>query len=162
MRDNFASDLSLETGLIYTLLQTDFSNSGFATTDARLVLHYLGIPVGINMKLWKNKQWEIYVSGGGMIEKGLRSIYQQVQTYPNATWMTTADTSIDGFQFSANAAAGVSYKLNNRFGIYFEPQLSCYFQNNQPISIRSNQPLVFGLNIGLRYELKPLIHEKSN
>ena len=153
IRNKFSEILSIETGLIYTYLQTDFSNSGFTTTDARLGLHYLGIPLSLNMKVWNNPKWEVYISGGGTIEKGLRSIYQQTQNNTYQTWVTTAQTNIDGLQFSANSALGVGYKIMPKIGIFFEPQFSYYFQNNQPISIRSHQPAVFSMQVGLRYNL---------
>ena len=153
IRNKFSERLSIETGLIYTYLQTDFSNSGFTTTDARLGLHYLGIPVSLNLKVWNNPKWEVYVSGGGTIEKGLRSIYQQTQNNTYQTWITTAQTNIDGLQFSANSALGVGYKIMPKIGVFFEPQFSYYFQNNQPISIRSHQPAVFSMQVGLRYNL---------
>ena len=154
VRNKFSERLSIETGLIYTYLQTDFSNSGFSTTDARLGLHYLGIPVNLNVKVWNSPKWEVYVSGGGTVEKGLRSIYQQTQNNTFQTWITTAQTNIDGFQFSVNSAVGLSYKVMPKIGIFFEPQFSYYFENGQPISIRSHQPTVFGLQIGLRYNFK--------
>ena len=156
IRDNFSKNLSLETGLVYTYLQTDFSNSGFLSTDARLSLHYLGIPLKLIVKLWNNKQWEVYVSGGGTIEKGLRSVYQQNQTTSFQTMVTTAETNISGLQFSLNTAAGVSYKINRNLGIFFEPNFSYFFNNDQPVSIRSKQPDVFSLELGVRYDLNPL------
>lgn len=155
VRDNFSKNLSIETGLVYTYLQTDFSNSGFVTTDARLGLHYLGIPLKLIVKLWNNKQWEVYVSGGGTIEKGLRSVYQQNQTSSFQTMVTTAETSITGIQLSLNSTAGVSYKINRNLGIFFEPNFSYYFNNDQPVSIRSKQPDVFSLELGVRYDLNP-------
>ena len=155
VRDNFSKNLSLETGLVYTYLQTDFSNSGFVTTDARLGLHYLGIPLKLIVKLWNNKQWEVYVSGGGTIEKGLRSVYQQNQTSSFQIMVTTAETSITGVQLSLNSGAGVSYKINRNLAIFFEPNFSYYFNNNQPVSIRSKQPDVFSLELGVRYDLNP-------
>ena len=156
VRDNFSKNLSLETGLVYTYLQTDFSNSGFVTTDARLGLHYLGIPLKLIVKLWNKKQWEVYVSGGGTVEKGLRSVYQQNQTSSFQTMVTPAETSITGIQLSLNSAAGVNYKINRNLGIFFEPNFSYYFNNDQPVSIRSKQPDVFSIELGVRYDLNPL------
>lgn len=153
IRNKFTEMLSIETGFIYTYLQTDFSNSGFTTTDARLELHYLGVPLSFNIRLWNNSKWDIYISGGGTIEKGLRSIYQQTQNNTFQTWVTTAQTNIDGFQFSANSAVGLGYNISPQISLFFEPQFSYYFENNQPISIRSKQPSVFSLQVGLRYDL---------
>ena len=153
VRNKFSETLSIETGLIYNYLQTDFSNSGFYSTDAHLSLHYIGIPLSLNVKIWNNPKWEVYVSGGGTVEKGLRSIYQQSQNSTNISWITTAQTNIDGFQFSVNSAVGVGYKIMPEIGIFFEPQFSYYFENNQPISIRSHQLSVVSMQLGLRYNL---------
>ncbi len=153
VRNKFSETLSIETGLIYTYLQTDFSNSGFTTTDARLSLHYLGIPVCLNVKIWSNPKWEIYVSGGGTVEKGLRSIYVQTQNYSYQSFITTTRTNIDGLQYSVNSAIGIGYRIFPKTALFFEPQFSYYFDNNQPISIRSKQPAVFNMQIGLRYNL---------
>lgn len=153
LKDNFSKNLSLETGLVYTYLQTDFSSNQFVTTDAKLGLHYLGIPLKLIVTLWNTRRWEVYISGGGTIEKGLRSVYQQNSMNTFQTIVSSAETNIDGFQLSLNSAAGVNYKINSHFGLFFEPNFSYYFNNNQPVSIRSRQPDVFSLEIGVRYNL---------
>ena len=152
VRKNMTKALSLESGLVYTYLLTTFENNGSQQNNARLHLHYIGVPLNVIVKLWNNPNWEIYLSGGGMVEKGIRSVYVQNQYVFNQTITTTAATNIDGVQWSVNGAVGTTYKIRRNLGIFFEPKIAYYFNNNQPISARTEQPVVLGLTAGLRIQ----------
>lgn len=145
--------LNIESGLVYTNLSSTFQTTGVFTNDATLTLHYLGIPVNMIARLWRSNKWELYASGGGMLEKGLRSVYVQHQNMGNQIITTTANTKIDGLQWSVNSGLGLTYKIQPKLGLYFEPKLSYFFENNQPVSTRTDQPVSFGLSFGLRFEL---------
>lgn len=153
VRKEITNHLDVETGLVYTYLSTSFEENGISHYDASLSLHYLGIPVNLIVPVWKDKKWEVYFSGGGMVEKGLRSIYIQNEYIGSQIITTDARTKIDGFQWSANATLGGMYNLYRNIGIYFEPKFSYYFDNDQPISARTDQPVVFGLTAGVRFKL---------
>lgn len=142
----------IESGLVYTYLSTAFKNSAVQQNSANLHLHYIGIPANLIFQVWKNPKWNAYLSGGGMVEKGVRSIYIQKQFIGNQIITTTAATNIDGFQWSTIAAVGITYKIQEQLGIYFEPKVSYFFNNNQPISARTDQPVVIGLTAGLRFQ----------
>ncbi len=149
-RKNFGKYWGLESGLIYTYLSSSF---GWSSYDVRQRLHYIGIPINVAVYLWNNNpNWKIYLSGGPMIEKGLRGVYMQKNKQGNWTHTTTVKASLDGLQWSLNSALGVSYRFDKGFGIYFEPRLSYYFDNDQPFSIRTDRPLFLGINMGLNYE----------
>jgi hypothetical protein len=141
---------SLESGLSYTYLTTRLSGNSTADYTAVLDLHYVGLPLNIITSLMSEKHWEIYVSTGTTIEKGLRSDFKQYEDYGNTLYATEANTSIDGIQMSVNASLGISYRLNQNLSVYLDPKLSYYFENDQPFSIRSELPMLFGLNTGLR------------
>jgi len=153
VRKNLNKTLSVESGLLYTYLLSTYDNQGMQRSDAKLHLHYVGIPVNLVARVWHNTKWEIYVASGGTIEKGLLSNYIQNQYFGNQTYTTTVQQKIDGFQWSLNASMGATYKLQQKIGIYFEPKLSYYLNNNQPISARTEQPFIIGFNAGLRFEL---------
>ena len=152
IRKNLDKTISLESGLVYTYLSTNFENNGVQQNNARLHLHYIGIPLNLVGLVWRNSKWDIYFSGGTMVEKGIRSVYIQNQIYENQTITTTASTNIDGFQWSVNGAIGTTYKLQRNIGIFFEPKISYFFDNNQPISARTDQSTVIGLTAGLRFQ----------
>ncbi|MDR2917730.1 MAG: PorT family protein [Tannerella sp.] len=147
VRKKLNKTLGLETGLIYSFLSTDMEIRGNRSYDATLNLHYLGIPVNLIVDLWNNRRWNIYVSGGGMAEKGLQSVYKRYDTYGKEK------NSISGLQWSLNGGIGVSYNFFKDMNLYVEPGVSYYFDNNQPISKRTEDPFNFNLRIGLRYDL---------
>jgi len=150
VRKQLNKTLSLESGLVYTYLLSTFENSGVQRSEAKLHLHYIGIPVNLITELWENSKWEVYLSTGFMAEKGIQSLYVQSQYFGAEVVTTTAKTNINGIQWSINGGVGVSYKIKKQLGIYFEPKFSRYFDNNQPVSARTDHPFVFGLSAGLR------------
>ena len=151
VRKSLGKNSGVETGLIYTYLASHYEWSGY---DVQQSLHYMGIPV--NMVVYivnSNPNWRIYFSGGGTVEKGLRAIYRQEKQIPREHRITTVRSSIYGLQLSLNSALGVNYRLGNNFGIYFEPRAGYSFDCNQPISIRTEWPFHYGINLGLNYQL---------
>lgn len=140
--------LSLQSGVVYTYLLTDFQASSYS---AKLNLHYLGVPLNLKLQLWHNKKWSVYASGGAMVEKGLKSTYVQQQKNENQLIETVVSTKIDGFQWSVQAATGITYNLYKEFDMYLEPKLSYHFDNKQPISTRTDKVLAVGLGAGVRF-----------
>lgn len=143
---------SLESGLTYTYLQSRFENEDPLSTNAKLHLHYIGVPLHIVNRIVNREKWDFYISAGGMVEKGLRSIYIQEINNGNATFTTDARTGIDGLQWSLSGAMGTTYKINEFLGWYLEPKITYYLDNNQPMSSRTEKPFVLGMNTGIRFE----------
>lgn len=144
---------AVESGLVYTYLLTKLSGSRVGDYRADLNLHYLGLPVNLVASLLKEKKWEIYLAAGGMIEKGLRSDYNQYQNFDGTEITTDANTAVEGVQWSLNGTLGVSYAIGKQISLYLDPKLSYYFENEQPFSIRKELPLLIGVNAGVRMSL---------
>lgn len=151
VRKELSKRVGLETGLVYTYLSTKFSGYSKQNKDARLSLHYLGIPVNAVVNLWDNPKWNIYLSGGVMMEKGLRAIYVQNSHQKAGIFTSTEKKGIGGLQWSLNASLGISYRIYRDWSLYVEPRLSYYFENYQPASIRTDEPVIVGLGAGIRY-----------
>ena len=140
----------MESGLTYTYLSSRFE---WSDCNVHQSLHYLGIPVNLVVYLWNtNPNWKIYLSGGFMVEKGLRAIYRQERQITSEHRITTVRSHIDGLQWSLNGGLGINYRLEKGWGIYFEPRVGYSFDSNQPVSIRTEYPIYFGFNLGLNYE----------
>ena len=126
---------SVESGLTYTHLSSDITTTienNTCTTEQRL--NYIGLPMNISYDLWKGRNFGLYISAGGMIEKSL-------------------DTS--SWQFSLNGAAGAEYKLTDFLSLYAEPGLGYYFKDGSITpTIYQDRPLNFNLSFGLRFNLK--------
>ena len=160
VRKNFNKYLAIETGFTYSFLQSKFKeNSEWRHRDATLKLHYLGIPLNAVTYLLNKPQWNVYFSLGGMMEKGIVQDYVQHTTYKypylydnQPVHSISLQDDIPGLQWSVNTSFGINYKIYRNIGIYFEPRIIYYFKNNQPVSVRTETPLLVGLNAGLRFE----------
>ena len=86
---------------------------------------------------------------GGCIEKCVSNHYNGV--YDNLD--INHKTTVEGIQSSVKLGLGVEYSPVKFLGIYIDPSLRYYFDNNQPRSIRTSQPLSFGVEAGLRFKL---------
>lgn len=151
VRKRLNRTLGIETGLMYTYLSTDFKINGATNNyDATLNLHYLGIPANLIVNILDKRQWNIYVSGGGMVEKGLQSVYKQRTIYKSDN--NKEKNSVSGLQWSLNGGIGISYNFYKDINLYIEPGVSYYFDCNQPISKRTEDPFNFNLKLGFRYD----------
>ena len=150
-RKSLGKNGGVESGLIYTYLSSRFEWEGYHVNQS---LHYLGVPVNMVVYFGNAKSnWRVYLSGGFMVEKGLRAIYRQERLTGSEIRNTTVKSRIGSLQWSLNGALGVNYRLEKGWGIYFEPRVGYSFDCNQPISVRTEMPLFFGINMGLNYEL---------
>jgi hypothetical protein len=150
----FFRNVGVESGLVYTYLRSDFKWSKTADYNSYQNLHYIGIPVNLTVYFGENKSGlRVYLSGGFTVDKCVRAVYSQDEQMWNQTRNTTVKSSISGLQYSANGAMGVNYRLEKGFSIYFEPRIGYWFKSSQPISIRTESPVSFGINLGLNYEL---------
>ncbi|MDR2086075.1 MAG: PorT family protein [Dysgonamonadaceae bacterium] len=143
---------AVESGLVYTFLSSRFENKE-SNKSATLKLHYLGVPLNLHTKITGSRwsKWGLYLATGIMLEKGLWSHYSQSEHFLNSVENISFTQKIDGWQWSLNAAFGIEYKLIKNYGIYFEPKVSYYLKNNQPESARTENPLIIGINAGVRY-----------
>ena len=123
--------LALLTGINYAWLYSEFTKEN-TTTDQHL--HYLGVPVGVAYQLWANRRFQCYVSGTVMLEKCLNE----------KPW-----------QWSVDAGAGAEYAITQQVGLYFEPSLGYYFDDNTSFEhYYKDHPLAPSLMFGLRMHIE--------
>jgi len=145
--------LSIETGLTYSFLSTSFRSLDRHAYTANLKLHYIGVPVNLVADVWRfSPQCKIYAGAGAMVEKGIKSEYSQ-DVSVTRQYITNVD-DIGGFQWSLNASVGISYSMYKNLSFYLEPRVSHYFDNNQPVSIRTEKETIVGMSAGFRYDFK--------
>ena len=147
------SRLSLESGLTYTILMSDIkegSKNNYYTGNQ--TLHYIGIPLNVRYKVFSWKKLDLYASAGVLTEKRVAGKIDKNYVLQNNTEKTEKETiASHPFQFSANIGAGIQYSLTHRVGLYVEPGMSYYFDDNSPVeTIYKEKPLNFNLNLGLR------------
>ncbi len=156
-RYNITGRLGVETGLTYSILsssvKTGNSETGNNWSTGSQTLHYLGIPLNIAFNILNSRYVNIYVTGGGMMEK---SISGNIKTdeYVDGKFARTLTTNISpkGLQWSVNAAAGVQANILPQLGFFVEPGVSHHFKNGSRVrSIYTDKPTDFSLGFGLRY-----------
>lgn len=156
-RYNITGRLGVETGLTYSILSSSVkignSETGKSWSTGSQTLHYLGIPLNISFNILNSRYVNIYVTGGGMMEK---SISGSIKTdeYVDGKFDRTLTTKISpkGLQWSVNAAAGVQANILPQLGFFVEPGVSHHFKNGSRVrSIYTDKPTDFSLGFGLRY-----------
>jgi len=154
----FSNIFGLETGLMYTMLNSTFSTESNGTvTESDQRLHYIGIPLNLTVDFFDSRAMSLYAVGGGMVEKCLSG------KVTSATFISgkqvgdpsKADLDVSQLQWSLNAAAGVQMNLIPNVGLYAEPGVSYHFNDGSSVqTIYKDRPFDFMLTLGLRYSFK--------
>ena len=156
-RYNITGRLGVETGLTYSILsssvKTGNSETGNNWSSGSQTLHYLGIPLNISFDILNSRYVNIYVTGGGMMEKSISGNIKTDEYVDGKFARTlTAKISPKGLQWSVNAAAGVQANILPQLGFFVEPGVSHHFKNGSRVrSIYTDKPTDFSLGFGLRY-----------
>ena len=150
---------SLGTGVNYTLLQRTFSGvytkvqDGETVTklssDVRNSIHYIGVPLNVYYDIVSGNDFRLYAYGGGTFEKGVKNSFR----VKNAPEDIILSEKVKGVQLSAGAGLGVEFVVSKRFGIYLDPGFRYYFDCDQPVSIRTQQPFTMNFELGFRVDL---------
>lgn len=149
---------SIGTGVDYTILTKKFygtytlvnnvgSIENSVTSDVRNIQQYIGIPINAFYNIVAKDNLNFYAYAGGTIEKCISDKYEVLNTE------FTHTDKVKNLQLSANLGIGVEFLLGRHLGLYIDPSLRYYFDCNQPASIRTAQPLMLGLEMGLRVRL---------
>lgn len=139
LRYNIDDRWSIETGLSYTYLHSEITHSTENTTQTGTQrLHYVGIPAGVSYSFWRNKRLNLYATGNILAEK-----------------CVGGTVTVSHIQLSAGASLGAELNIQRGLGVYIEPGVSHYFDNNSDVpTIYKDKPTNVNLNIGLRMNLK--------
>lgn len=149
---------SIETGIDYSILTRSFEGMytevdalGANTIEGNVLhhMHYIGIPLSLNVSLYSNRKINFYSLIGGEVEYCVSNIY----TIRGPQSEIRFRDPVKMPQFSVKLGVGLEAKLTNHLGLFLDPSAKFYFQNSQPKSIRTEKQLLIGLNMGLRFNL---------
>ena len=143
-----APRLSMSTGVVYTRTSSDFypyaPNNDY---NVHQVLHYVGIPVGLNYELWSSGGFHAYVMAGAEAAYNVKNDTDEDGTRKQ-------DAKRDKVQFSGKASLGAQYDISPSVGLYIEPGAKYYFDNGSDIeNTFKDKKLNFNLQFGLRFNL---------
>lgn len=156
----FTNLLGIESGLTYSLLQSDIKRGSESTTgswsNSEQTLHYLGVQLNLTFNFLNSKYVDVYASAGGMMEFGVKGSIKTTDHLHNSMTSTHQNAiTPKGLLWSVNATAGVQVNVLPSLGIYVEPGMSHHFKNDrQPRSSYTDRPTNFALGFGLRYTFR--------
>ena len=153
-RFDIAPKWSVGVGVNWSMLTRNFDGVFMMVEDGetleyteshiRNTQHYIGIPVNVYYNIISNKHINFYTYAGGAVEKGLTNRFDILSS------KSVYKEEIQGVQWSANLGLGVEFMFGKHLGLYLDPSVRYYFSCQQPKSIRTAQPVMLGLELGLR------------
>jgi len=143
-----APRLSLSTGLVYTRTSSDFyPYAPSSNYNVHQVLHYVGIPVGLNYEFWQSGGFHAYVMAGAEADYNVKNDTEE-------EGVKKENAKRDRVQFSGKASLGAQYDITSKVGLYIEPGAKYYFDNGSHVeNTFKDKKLNFNLQFGLRFNL---------
>ena len=143
-----APRLSLSTGMVYTRTSSDFyPYAPGSSYNVHQVLHYVGIPVGLNFEFWQSGGFHAYVMAGAEADYNVKNDTEE-------EGVKKEDAKRDRVQFSGKASLGAQYDITPKVGLYIEPGAKYYFDNGSHVeNTFKDKKLNFNLQFGLRFNL---------
>ena len=146
---------AIESGVTYTYLHSTAKAEGIFTYEWSQELHYIGIPLTASYKIINRNMFDLYARAGGAVERAVAAnkVFNMSAGTSEGISRPNEKIGCKGVQMSVAAAIGAEVKLINRLGIYAEAGAGYFFDNNQPLSYRSENPFSVTLQAGLRLHL---------
>lgn len=143
-----APRLSLSTGMVYTRTSSDFyPYASSSSYNVHQVLHYVGIPVGLNYEFWQSGGFHAYLMAGAEADYNVKNDTEE-------EGVKKEDAKRDRVQFSGKASLGAQYDITPKVGLYIEPGAKYYFDNGSHVeNTFKDKKLNFNLQFGLRFNL---------
>ena len=138
----------LSTGVTYTRLHSDFASIINGTSISQeQTLHYLGIPLNVQYRLFHLGGLNVYLSGGAEADYNIKARLESMGV--------TQHIDRDRWQFSVQGGVGVQYDVLPQLGIYVEPGVKYYFDNGSRLrNFFKDKPTSLNLQLGLRLNIK--------
>ena len=155
-RYHFNDRWSLQAGIDYSYHSSDFVlQVENAQIQGDQKLHFVGVPVALAYSLWSPGRFNVYLSGGGEIEKVVKGTQSTMSMTSNmADRKVRQDVEEKPWQISIGGSAGVQFSITKLLSVYAEPGVAYYFDNKSSLlTIYQEKPFNFNLNMGLRFNL---------
>jgi RNA polymerase sigma-70 factor (ECF subfamily) len=139
-----APSWSVETGLQYTLLRSEYSNKASHYTE-KVQAHFLSIPVSLQYHFLQGEQMNIYASGGASLDIPV-----------GASW------NVEGWNDHAklhypmavglNVGLGLEYKVSSAASLFVQPSLNYHIMDSSEYLILwQDKAVTFELPVGIRF-----------
>lgn len=132
-----AAGVTLASGVHYTLLRSEATVSQ-QSARLRQRLHFIGIPVRVEVRFLRRSDFSLYAGAGVMAEK---CVGGRLGDRP---------VRIPSVQWSVGGSVGAQYALGGHAALYFEPDLSYYLTRSELRTVRTDSPLTLSLRLGVK------------
>ena len=151
----FTDRWSLQLGLSYALLSSDWKTNTDYWGECKQRLHFLGIPVSVSYKIAEWKRFQFYASAGGKAELNVAGkLRTKLYSQEEVIGSYSEKQRVKEPYFSINGRVGVSYPLVRFLSAYAEVGADYYFDNGSDIeTYYTEKPFRFGLQVGFRFGL---------
>lgn len=143
---------SLESGLQYTYLKSDFITGDEYRIQEMQKLHYLGIPLRVSYRWGSFRKFSFYSTAGVQVDiplKGKLSTSHITDSIPMHIGSHSLSVPL---QWSINGSAGVQYHFTPHISFYIEPTINYYIPDGSGLrTIRKEHPVTFTVPVGLRF-----------
>jgi hypothetical protein len=146
---------SLNTGLKYSYLVSEWKTNGRYNSETTQKLHYLGVPLSISYKIAEWNNFKLYASAGGTAEVNVAGKLENTIKEGSSSISKETEKERTGRpQFSVNCDMGVLYPIARFISAFAEVGIEKYFSDGSGIeTIRTEKPVNVGLQLGLRLGL---------
>ena len=134
--------LAITSGIEAEVFKSEFSSRVNQVTLSQKAV-YLGIPLRLDWRFWQAGRFSSWIGAGGKVD---RCIYARLDK---------EDIRDNAFNWSLVANAGLRYGLTDNVGLYVAPQITWFLKPEDPaiLTYRTQNPLMFTVNAGLRFDL---------
>jgi hypothetical protein len=162
------SNLSVETGLIYTYLSSGITSASMFDIRETQTFHYLGVPLSLNYTFYRLGKMDLYLSAGGMVQKDISGKYESSmgfskmdiedrdlahQLYHGEPYFIRKSIRQSKPQLSTHLKLGTAYPIYNKLYLYGTVGGAYYFDaHNRYRTIFSDRKTQFDLNLGIKFD----------
>ena len=158
LRFDVSKRFSIGTGVSWSYLTRSFSGqfneldaegaiinqTGY--TNIRNSQHYIGIPLNLYVDIIRKDFIDFYAYASGSANYCLSNRYQMDKS-------KSYSPEGSNWQFSAGIGMGVEFIAAKKVGFYIDPSLNYWFTTGEVSNIRTRQPLMLGLELGIRLHI---------
>lgn len=139
MRYPLTPKVGIEAGIRYTLLKSTFTFAN-SRSEYDQTVGMVGVPLAVTYAIYSSRAFDVYGSIGGEAARTVKASDTNDYDLPKP------------WQLSASAAVGAQYNISPTLGVYVEPGIGYYFDNNSSLrTTYSEHPLSFNISLGLRF-----------
>ena len=158
LRFDVSKRFSIGTGVSWSYLPRSFSGqfneldaegaiiSQTGYTNIRNSQHYIGIPLNLYVDIIRKDFIDFYAYASGSANYCLSNRYQMDKS-------KSYSPEGSNWQFSAGIGMGVEFIAAKKVGFYIDPSLNYWFTAGEVSNIRTRQPLMLGLELGIRLHI---------